>query len=118
MNIDRAKFVQSLGGEPAVKSMSPEARTDALEDFLMVEVMEKLKHGPLPPPAVAQLEAEIETRPYRHGVGGLFVSARRDNMHLLPKMPEKPTLEDFFHLRFPAMANHCLQSANLAMKNG
>ena len=35
----------------------------------------------------------------------------------LPKMPERPTLVDFFKLRF-APANHLLQSANLAMKAG
>lgn len=35
----------------------------------------------------------------------------------LPKMPEKPTLLDFFHLRV-APANHLLQSAALAKKNG
>src|SRR5690242_11017431 len=35
----------------------------------------------------------------------------------LPKMPEKPTLLDFFRLRV-APANHLLQSAALAKKNG
>jgi hypothetical protein len=35
----------------------------------------------------------------------------------LPKMPEKPTLIDFFKYRFGA-AQHVLQSANLARKNG
>jgi hypothetical protein len=35
----------------------------------------------------------------------------------LSKMPEKPTLVDFFRHRF-APANHLLQSANLARKNG
>jgi hypothetical protein len=35
----------------------------------------------------------------------------------LPKMPERPTLFDFFKYRF-APANHMLQSARLAMKNG
>jgi hypothetical protein len=35
----------------------------------------------------------------------------------LPKMPDKPTLFDFFKLRF-APANHLLQSARLAQKNG
>ena len=35
----------------------------------------------------------------------------------LPPMPEKPTLVDFFNLRFTT-ANHCLQSATRAMKNG
>jgi len=35
----------------------------------------------------------------------------------LPKMPDKPTLFDFFNYRF-APANHLLQSARLAQKNG
>jgi hypothetical protein len=35
----------------------------------------------------------------------------------LPKMPDKPTLFDFFRLRF-GPSTHLLQSARLAMKNG
>jgi hypothetical protein len=35
----------------------------------------------------------------------------------LPKMPEKPTLMDYFRCRF-ASTNHLLQSAALALKNG
>ena len=35
----------------------------------------------------------------------------------LPRMPERPTLFDFYRLRF-APANHMLQSAKLALKNG
>ena len=35
----------------------------------------------------------------------------------LPRMPEKPTLFDFFKYRF-GPANHVLQSARLAQKNG
>ena len=35
----------------------------------------------------------------------------------LPKMPEKPTLIDYFRNRF-ASTNHLLQSAALALKNG
>ncbi len=35
----------------------------------------------------------------------------------LPRMPDKPTLFDYFRLRF-APANHLLQSARLAQKNG
>src|SRR5262249_15864770 len=34
----------------------------------------------------------------------------------LPRMPERPTLFDFFRYRF-APANHMLQSARLAQKN-
>jgi hypothetical protein len=35
----------------------------------------------------------------------------------LPRMPDRPTLFDFYRLRF-GPANHMLQSARLAMKNG
>ena len=35
----------------------------------------------------------------------------------LPRMPEKPTLLDFFKYRF-APANHLMQSARLAQKSG
>ena len=35
----------------------------------------------------------------------------------LPRMPDKPTLFDFFRLRF-GPATHLLQSARLAQKNG
>lgn len=35
----------------------------------------------------------------------------------LPKMPDKPTLIDFFNNRFASL-NHLLQSATLALKNG
>ena len=36
----------------------------------------------------------------------------------LPEMPEKPSLIDFFKLRFAPAQQHLLQSANLAQKNG
>ncbi len=36
----------------------------------------------------------------------------------LPKMPEKPTLFDFFRLRFSPSQQHLLQSASLAQKGG
>ncbi len=36
----------------------------------------------------------------------------------LPKMPDKPTLLDFFKYRFDPSQQHLLQSANLARKNG
>jgi hypothetical protein len=36
----------------------------------------------------------------------------------LKPMPEKPTLMDFFRLRFGSATNHLLQSANLAKKAG
>ena len=36
----------------------------------------------------------------------------------LPKLPAKPTLQDFFKYRFNMSSNHLLQSAALARKNG
>ena len=36
----------------------------------------------------------------------------------LPEMPDKPTLIDFFNLRFSPAQQHLLQSARLARKNG
>jgi hypothetical protein len=36
----------------------------------------------------------------------------------LKAMPDKPTLTDFFRLRFGSATNHLLQSANLARKGG
>ncbi|MCP5150721.1 MAG: hypothetical protein H6983_07950 [Ectothiorhodospiraceae bacterium] len=36
----------------------------------------------------------------------------------LPPMPRKPTLIDYFRLRFSPAQQHLLQSANLAQKNG
>ena len=36
----------------------------------------------------------------------------------LPRMPDKPTLIDFFKYRFSPSQQHLLQSANLARKNG
>ena len=67
-------------------------------------------------PTVAEIEAQIDKRPMRRGAGNLFV-ARQGNVKRLEPMPEKPTLLDFFRLRFQP-ANHVLQSATRAMKTG
>jgi hypothetical protein len=48
-------------------------------------------------------------------VGSLFAGGR--NVKRVVPMPDKPTLVDYFTLRF-APANHVLQSATLAKKNG
>ena len=68
-------------------------------------------------PTVAEIEAQIETRNVRRGVGGLFTGRGGNNVTKLPPMPEKPTIKDFFELRF-APANHVLQSATRALKTG
>ena len=128
MEIDRRKLIASLGGLAAVSLMDDEAKADVLEDFMSAQLddaVAKRPGGPGRPPGtsgqgtfptVAEIEAKIETRSQRRGVGSLFASGR-GNVKRLEKMPTKPTLLDYYKLRF-APANHVLQSATLAMKNG
>lgn len=124
MEFDRKRFVASLGGAATVARMDSEAKADALEEYLSDqldaasdaaanETMEKEKF-----PTAAEVDALIETRHYRRGVGNLFVATEPGTtVKRLEPMPANPTLFDFFALRF-APANHVLQSATLAMKNG
>jgi len=126
MDIDRKAFLDSLGGAEAASKMDAESRADALEHRMMEELNTAiaLKHGghPVPDPGkyptAAQVEAQIETRPFRAGAGFLMVPRSGGNVKRLPPMPENPTLIDFFKLRFTDTAYHTMQSANLAMKNG
>jgi len=125
IEIDRRAFITSLGGMAAISLMSHEARADALEDYTIDQLDEALaqqQQGKYP--TVAELEARIETRPSRRGVGNLFVNGRGDatlehatNVKRLEPMSAKPTLKEFFEKRF-APANHVLQSANRALKTG
>ena len=118
MEIDRRAFIASLGGTAAVGLMGSEAKADALEDYMMQQLNAAAAGQTAQKfPTVADLEAQIETRHWRRGVGNLFV-ARTGNVKRLPAMPERPTLLDFFRLRFTATSNHVLQSAARAMKNG
>ncbi len=127
MEVDRKDVIEHLGGEAAVKEMSHEARADGLEDYLSwrldnIAIMRKRAY-----PTVAELESKIDKRGYRRGAGKLFIHERSnqnpdadDKGKTVPRlkpMPEKPTLIDFFNLRFPPAA-HLLQSARLARKNG
>ncbi|MBV9743041.1 MAG: hypothetical protein JO099_04710 [Acidobacteriia bacterium] len=101
--------------------MDSEAKADALEHHMMTQFQAAAAipgtGGTQKFPTVAEIDAQIETRPARRGVGNLFTSVR-GNVKKLPPMPEKPTLIDFFNLRFATTRNHCLQSANRAMKTG
>lgn len=121
MELDRRAFFAGLGGAAAVAGMSSEAKADALEDFMMQQLDDAVRRkeggGGEKFPTAAEIEAQIETRPMRRGVGNLFISAT-GHVKRLPPMPAKPTLVDFFKLRFNATSNHVLQSANLATKNG
>jgi hypothetical protein len=127
--IDRRGFIAGLGGTAAVGLMSHEARANALEEALMAQVG---PGGAKPAatgagaaaadpkfPTVAEIEAQIATRPYRRGAGGLFYnSGPEGHVERLPAMPPEPTLLDFFELRFMRTRNHCFQSANKAMQRG
>ena len=129
MDIDRKAFLDSLGGADAVSKMDSESRADALESRMMAELNTAiaLKHGGHQAPAAfasgryptaAEVEARVETKPYRAGAGFLMVPRTGENVKRLPPMPANPTLIDFFKLRFMDTAHHVLQSANLAMRNG
>src|SRR5690349_17243546 len=118
MEIDKKDFVAGIGGPAAVAQMDSEAKADALEDFLSNELDKLVNSKDKNFPTVAQVEAGIEKRHFRAGVGNLFVpTPPGGTIKRLPPMPAQPSLYDFFALRF-APANHVLQSAALAMKNG
>lgn len=110
MEIDKQAFLQSQGGADRLQRRSAEAKADALEEFMLRQLVD----GRVP--RVADIEARIETRPYRRGAGNLFFSADGD-VKRLPPMPARPTLADFFRLRFAVTSNHVLQSAHLAVEN-
>jgi hypothetical protein len=127
MHIDRRIFFASLGGAAAVNLMDSEAKADALEDYLSDRLDEAVAGGGAETadeaapvvkkkfPTAADIEAQIPTRTFRRGAGNLFAQAT--NVKLLEPLPKTPTLLDYFKLRF-APANHVLQSATRAMKNG
>ena len=121
MEIDRRAFIASLGGAATVSLMTSEAKADALEHWMEEHLDEAVsasqgQGAPAKFPTAAEIEAQIETRNYRRGAGGLFTSST-GNVKKLEPMPANPTLQDFFRLRF-APANHVLQSATRAMKTG
>ena len=103
MEIDRRAFLATLGTVAAVEAMPAEARADALEHHTM-EMLDQTAEG-LPV--------------IRRGAGSIFGAGRTvggtRTLSALAPMPEKPTLVDFFKLRF-APATHVLQSATARLK--
>jgi hypothetical protein len=125
IQLDRRKFIASLGGAAAVGLMTHEARADALEHYLEERLYAQVEggasggSGAATFPTAAEVHEAIPTRHYRRGVGALFVATQPGTkVEFLPEMPAKPTLADFFQNRFMHMSNHCLQSANKAMERG
>jgi hypothetical protein len=123
MDLDRQSVIKKLGGRDAVRRMSSEAKADALEEQLQQQLNHFVGLTESSPetlhryPTAAEVEAEIETRDFRQGIGNLF-HGHGSHVSKLQRMPAKPTLADFFKLRFHETGNHVLQSANLAMKSG
>jgi hypothetical protein len=129
--IDRRAFIASLGGPAAVSLMGHEARADALEDYSIHRLDEAVARSQAGAnagdpgasqkfPTVAELEAQIDGRPFRSGAGNLFNSTSARPIRRLEPMPNRPTLLDFFKLRFQSAGayNHVLQSATRALKTG
>ena len=99
--------------------MTAEAKAEALESYMMRQLNSVAAQAKPKFPTAAEIDAQIETRPYRRGAGNLFLTTVNGaNVKKLPPMPEKPTLVDFFKYRFTATSNHVLQSAALAKKHG
>ena len=119
MELDRRHFVASIGGATAIEAMSDEAKADALEEYQQQQLNAAVSgSAPEKFPTAAEVEAQIETRSYRRGVGNLLLTTvPNGKMKRLPPLPAKPTLLDFFNLRMESTANHVLQSAKLAQKN-
>jgi hypothetical protein len=122
MDIDRRAFIASLGGTAAVAAMTSEQKADALEAYMEDALDAAVAQQPeaVKFPTMAEIEAENAKRMgVRRGAGNIFNATDRDGnpRGLLSKMPEKPTLVDFFQHRF-APANHVLQSATRALKTG
>jgi hypothetical protein len=109
MEVDRRAFLATLGAAAASETMSPEALAEALEHHMIDQLDQAVSAQPTP-------QAADSERAYRRGVGSLFVP-QGSGLKKLEPMPPRPTLLDFFKLRF-APANHVLQSATRAMKTG
>lgn len=121
MEIDRRAFISSVGGAGAIALMTPDEKANALEHFMERELdaaVSERQESEDAFPTVADLEARNQdlSRPNRRGAGNLFVT-RDGKLRALEKMPDKPTLLDFYQYRF-APANHVLQSATRALKTG
>jgi hypothetical protein len=131
MDLEREPVIAALGGEAAVARMDAEQRAEALEGVMedALDAMMVARFGAPPiAPSVAELEQLVETRAYRRGVGNLFaagavtpfgnpVPGMPTHVKRLEPMPKRPTLFDFFRLRF-APATHVLQSADMARRAG
>ena len=94
--MDRRTFLAAVGGAGVVELMSPAQKAEALEAAMVQEL------------EAAAREAQEAKKPR--------MGSNTENEEL-PPMPAKPTLVDFYRLRF-APARHVLQSAARAQEVG
>jgi hypothetical protein len=97
----------------ATQTQSLSERADALEEKQMKELADKIISKSL----LYNLADGERTlgRGFAVGTGKKLLMGEDPR---LPEMPDAPTLQDFFNLRFAPNQQHVLQSANLAQKNG
>jgi hypothetical protein len=125
IHVDRKKFLATVG-VGAMAAMTPEDKAEELEHY-MIDLLEGHDHAhgshekdelgvPCARPCEIRrpcCDEEQEQPRAPRGTGNLFQA----NGRVFEPMPEKPTLVDFFNLRF-APARHVLQSANYALQTG
>lgn len=111
VQVDRRTFLATVG-VGAIEAMSHEDRAEELEHYMMHKLDDSVLIDGEAAALRHELEHQQEVRPPR-GTGRLFMPREE----AFPAMPEKPTLEDFFRLRF-APATHVLQSAQHALETG
>lgn len=114
MQIDRETFVQALGGEAALATLSDDAKADALDRYLV-----RLLNSPEYPALVAASRGPAD-RPatIRRGTGAVFGDGHHTPYDLVP-LPARPSLLDVFRLRVPPpFLRHLLQSAGNALRIG
>src|SRR6058998_956933 len=104
-----------MGPQAASQPITLSEQADELEERMMQELNEKI---------VAKSALFNMADGKLDYVGGAALQAQNPGKYFLmgadprlPKMPDKPTLIDFFKHRFVSM-NHLLQSAALALKAG
>src|SRR6516165_7451087 len=108
MEIDRRAFLATLGSTAIINRMPDEEKAEALEHYMT---------------GMLDQQATGNELMIRRGSGDLFGSAGLPlggaprPLRPLERMPEKPTLVDFYKLRF-APATHVLLSATDALRKG
>jgi hypothetical protein len=102
-------------GPQSADAMTMSERADALEHQMMEELNTIASKSLLSRLAEGERQLESGIAAQEKNPGKYMIM--RDDPRL-PKMPEKPTLIDFFNLRFSTSTNHLLQSGAHALKAG